>query len=946
MLGDGAVGAGAGRGRRCTAGTVGTCGARRPVPRAQSSAAEAGTDGALRLEALLGQHTIQAGDLMRGRLRNDEDFAQAANAAVGQNTEELAQQVGALGGADAAARFQGLWTDHVTALVNYSRGLATNDAAVRDEARARLDALNGEIADVARHGHAGAAGPRDGAEGAGHARRPPGRAGGRLRREGLRAAPTPRYREGYQHAFRLGGTLATGLLPPDQAAGLGAPAWQLRSEMTRLLGEHVGLALGTLRAGATNGPDFPAMVDSLNGNTTDVTAAVGSLFGEPAASQFMSLWADHLDLLGTYAADVGADKQNRRQAVQDDLHNWQQRFATFIDTATQSRVPAPDLAAALLGLDDLLLQQVDAFAARDFPRAQQLANQTYPQVFGLARNMADAFGATLAARMPQGGAKTGAGGMAADLVPPAAAPPPAALPPPAAAPGPFRSVRTYQEVAPPVRLRIPAVRIDTPLQRLGRAADSTVEVPARLRGRRLVRRRAAARSERAGGDPRPRRLAHRPRRVLPARRAGGGYRGAGRPRGRQHRRVPGERCRDRPEVRVPHRPGVRAHPAVVAAARDVRWPVRPRSRELPRQCHRLRRPGGLAGPSCSSVAARPACCCLPALLAAPARRAQPPLVAVPAGTADGQVRLVVQVPGGPVPPDAIGASVNGESQDARAEPVLSGRLATALVVDASADGGPMLPVGLAGGANLVLAAPPTTRSTLVTDTTPPAVALPWPSGPADTLRALSDVRAGGARSTAAALDLAVAQLRAGATDPRLVVLYTGAPDAGGEPAATVVERMRAAGVVLAVVGSGETASPFWTAVAEGTGGMAVTAGPSGVIGAFDQVTAALGTRYLLTFPAPARLPATVAVQVDTAGGPAVDRGDRDAGCGPARQRWHGPGRRRGDRRDASRWSSSPVRSCWSAGGRAGGEPARWSGRSGASRRCPATSSTARRCGRR
>ena len=102
------------------------------------------------------------------------------------------------------------------------------------------------------------------------------------------------------------------------------------------------------------------------------------------------------------------------------------------------------------------------------------------------------------------------------------------------------------------------------------------------------------------------------------------------------------------------------------------------------------------------------------------------------------------------------------------------------------------------------------------------------------------MRAGGARSTAAALDLAVAQLRAGATDPRLVVLYTGAPDAGGEPAATVVERMRAAGVVLAVVGSGETASPFWTAVAEGTGGMAVTAGPSGVIGAFDQVDGRAG----------------------------------------------------------------------------------------------------------
>ncbi len=448
-----------------------------PSGASAASAAETGTDGALRLEALLGQHTIQAGDLMRGRLRNDEDFAQAANAAVGQNTEALAQQVGALGGAAAAARFQGLWTDHVTALVNYSRGLATNDAAVRDEARARLDALNTEIADVVATSTQGRLDSQTvQKELSTHVDHLVAQADAYAAKD--YAGANTALREGYQHAFRLGGTLATGLLPPDQAAGLGAPAWQLRSELTRLLGEHVGLALGTLRAGATNGPDFPAMVDSLNGNTTDVTAAVGSLFGEPAASQFMSLWADHLDLLGTYAADVGADKQNRRQAVQDDLHNWQQRFAAFIDTATQSRVPAPDLAAALLGLDDLLLQQVDAFAARDYPRAQQLANQTYPQVFGLARNMADAFGATLAARMPQGGAKTGGGGMATDLVPPAAAPALANDPQPAAAPAAFRSVRTYQEVAPPVRLRIPAVRIDTPLQRLGRAADATVEVPA------------------------------------------------------------------------------------------------------------------------------------------------------------------------------------------------------------------------------------------------------------------------------------------------------------------------------------------------------------------------------------------------------------------------------------------------------------------------------------
>jgi sortase (surface protein transpeptidase) len=61
---------------------------------------------------------------------------------------------------------------------------------------------------------------------------------------------------------------------------------------------------------------------------------------------------------------------------------------------------------------------------------------------------------------------------------------PAALSPvqPAASPSPlaadsFRSARTYQAVAAPVRLRIPALHVDSRLQNLGLRADGTVAVP-------------------------------------------------------------------------------------------------------------------------------------------------------------------------------------------------------------------------------------------------------------------------------------------------------------------------------------------------------------------------------------------------------------------------------------------------------------------------------------
>lgn len=41
----------------------------------------------------------------------------------------------------------------------------------------------------------------------------------------------------------------------------------------------------------------------------------------------------------------------------------------------------------------------------------------------------------------------------------------------------FRSVRSFDEIAEPVRLRIPAIHVDSPLDHLGRQPDGTIAVP-------------------------------------------------------------------------------------------------------------------------------------------------------------------------------------------------------------------------------------------------------------------------------------------------------------------------------------------------------------------------------------------------------------------------------------------------------------------------------------
>ena len=251
---------------------------------------------------------------------------------------------------------------------------------------------------------------------------------------------------------------------------------------------------------------------------------------------------------------------------------------------------------------------------------------------------------------------------------------------------------------------------------------------------------------------------------------------------------------------------------------------------------------------------------------------QPGISAVAAGPTEGHVRLTVDVPdrAGAVPgPEAFSVSVRGAPLPVRAEPVLSGRLAMGLVVDASEAGSAVLQSGLSGVADFALALAPTTRSALVIDTTPPRLLAPLTVGPTGIVEALNTVQAGGARQTAVALQQAVQQLPTDPTEPRLLVLYTSAADAG-EPAADLVARLNAAGVVLAVVGvltAEQAALDYWARASAGTGGVVVNAAPTEIMPAFETLAAALRNRFLLSIPEPSALPAQLAVRAETSSGP-------------------------------------------------------------------------------
>ncbi len=380
----------------------------------RAAAPASAADLAVQLQALLGQHAVLAADLMRSRIRGDADFVQAANAALGRNTDAMTALVGRLFGDATADRFGPMWSEHVVSVVDYGGAVADRDDAARTRARAELVEYEVELAEFF-------AGASQGRLPLDAARQAVDMHVGHLTMQadayaaGDYAAADRIYRQGYQHAYDLGLTLAGALLPAADVAALRAPVWRLRSQLGKLLAEHAVLVEDVTRAAVTNTADFDASARAVNDNTRELASAIDTLFGAGAARDFQALWADHVEQLVAYGAAAAARDDVRRERARTGLRDFEQRMSAFLGAATAGRMRTGDLAAALLTHDQMLVRHADAYAARDYTTAHDIAYRTYEHMFDLARQLADAFGATVAARLPVGGAQTGLGGLADEV---------------------------------------------------------------------------------------------------------------------------------------------------------------------------------------------------------------------------------------------------------------------------------------------------------------------------------------------------------------------------------------------------------------------------------------------------------------------------------------------------------------------------------------------------
>ncbi len=252
-----------------------------PGMTATPAAAESGPGAGIRLQALFAQHAVLAADMMRARARRDPDFAQAAEVALTRNTQALGELVGSLFGADAGRSFATLWTGHITQLFAYADAAAAPAAEqgpAKAKARSQLVSLEQQLASLLSGASNGRLKPADAQQGiAMHVDELLGQADAFA--AGDYAKADAAYQQGYEHAFTMGGQLATVLLPAADVKTLATPDWQLRQGLTQLLGDHVALVIASMRAASGDPADFTALGSELNSNTKALAGAVGTLYG-------------------------------------------------------------------------------------------------------------------------------------------------------------------------------------------------------------------------------------------------------------------------------------------------------------------------------------------------------------------------------------------------------------------------------------------------------------------------------------------------------------------------------------------------------------------------------------------------------------------------------------------------------------------------------------------
>ncbi|MGH8931988.1 MAG: hypothetical protein ACRDZO_15545 [Egibacteraceae bacterium] len=315
----------------------------------------------------LREHVFLAATATGAALGGDTAGFDAAAAALGGNSEDIAALVGSVYGPELQETFLGLWNSHIDMVVRYTQGIAAGDTAAADAAVAELTTYSQTLADTFDQVTAGGL---------------PASASQPLildhvltlksvidkQQAGDAAGAFTDLRTAMAHMDMIAKPLAGAIATQNGIPGSveGTPA-DLQAGLNGLLQEHVllaGTATGNALGGNTAG--FEAAAGAIGANTDDLAAAVGSVYPD-VQEAFRGLWASHIDMVVRYTQGIAANDTAASDAAVAELTEYVTTLANTFEQVTG--LPASASSPLILQHVTTLKSAIDAQKAGDLTAA-------------------------------------------------------------------------------------------------------------------------------------------------------------------------------------------------------------------------------------------------------------------------------------------------------------------------------------------------------------------------------------------------------------------------------------------------------------------------------------------------------------------------------------------------------------------------------------------------
>jgi hypothetical protein len=166
---------------------------------------------------------------------------------------------------------------------------------------------------------------------------------------------------------------------------------QLRAQFEQLLGLHALLAVRQMRSVVAVAPDFvPVANASLLENTDALSKLVASVYGNAQGGRFKQLWQGHITDLFAYANGVAGKDTAAARKARAALLADANAYGAWLAGASKGRVRAGDAATGVRMHVEELMEQLDAYAARDYGKAYRIERQAYEHMFTAGAGLAKA----------------------------------------------------------------------------------------------------------------------------------------------------------------------------------------------------------------------------------------------------------------------------------------------------------------------------------------------------------------------------------------------------------------------------------------------------------------------------------------------------------------------------------------------------------------------------